>query len=86
MKQCLSASGGKQLVLATIRLYQKTLSLDHGPLKFLRPNGQCKFRPTCSEYTHEALEKYGVSQGLLKGLKRLMKCHPWSLGGYDPLK
>ena len=46
----------------------------------------CKFEPTCSEYTKQAIEKYGAIKGLWKGLKRFLKCNPFSKGGYDPLK
>jgi len=76
----------QQYILKTIRFYQKTLSLDHGPLKFLKPYGQCKFHPTCSEYSYQAIEKYGVIGGVIKGLRRLMRCHPFSHGGHDPVK
>lgn len=45
----------------------------------------CRFTPTCSIYTIQAVEKYGVLRGALKGLWRLLRCHPFSRGGYDPL-
>jgi len=44
----------------------------------------CRFYPSCSEYAIEAIEKYGILNGGLKSLKRLLKCHPFSDGGYDP--
>jgi len=47
---------------------------------------QCKFVPTCSQYMEQAIEKYGVVRGGLKGLWRIMRCHPWSTGGYDPVE
>ncbi len=75
----------KRLVLAAIRLYQKTLSPDHGPLS----GGQqrvCRFYPTCSVYTYQAVEKYGVIRGLGKGFWRVLRCNPFSKGGHDPLK
>jgi hypothetical protein len=75
----------KRYALWWIRLYQKTLSLDHGPFKFLVPFGQCRFRPTCSEYAYEAVEKFGVVKGLILGSKRLLKCHPFNEGGWDPV-
>jgi len=74
------------LVLKLIRLWQHTFSLDHGPFKFLRPYGQCRFHPTCSEYTYQAVTKYGIIKGIVKGVKRIIRCHPWSDGGYDPVK
>jgi len=45
----------------------------------------CRFTPTCSEYTLQALKKYGFFKGLGLGVKRILKCHPWHPGGYDPL-
>ena len=76
----------RQLVLNLIRIYQKTLSFDHGPLKHFFPNGYCRFHPTCSEYGYQAIEKYGVIIGGYKTLWRIIRCNPWSKGGEDPLK
>jgi len=45
----------------------------------------CRFTPTCSEYTYEAVEKYGVLKGLSMGLKRVVRCNPWNKGGYNPV-
>jgi len=45
----------------------------------------CRFYPTCSEYTKTAIEKYGPVKGSWKGFKRIMRCHPFNPGGYDPL-
>ncbi len=45
----------------------------------------CRFTPTCSQYTIEALEKYGASKGLSLGIKRFLRCHPWGGSGYDPV-
>ncbi len=45
----------------------------------------CRFYPTCSEYTHEAIQKHGFFKGLLLGTKRLIKCHPFHSGGVDPV-
>lgn len=47
---------------------------------------RCKYYPTCSEYMIQAIEKYGVIKGIFLGLKRILKCNPFSKGGYDPLK
>lgn len=46
----------------------------------------CRFYPSCSSYTLEALQKYGVVKGLLKGLTRILRCSPLTRGGYDPLR
>lgn len=76
----------KTVVSIIIKFYQKTLSFDHGIFKRLFPYGYCRFYPSCSEYTLQAVEEYGASKGLYYGLKRLCRCHPWHKGGYDPLK
>jgi len=76
----------KKPLLLLIRFYQKTLSLDHGPLHKLFPYGYCRFYPTCSNYAYEAIDKYGALKGLLMALKRLLRCNPWNSGGNDPVK
>ncbi|MBN1595429.1 membrane protein insertion efficiency factor YidD [candidate division FCPU426 bacterium] len=45
----------------------------------------CRFYPTCSEYTNMAIQKYGILKGGYLGMKRLVKCHPFHKGGFDPL-
>jgi putative membrane protein insertion efficiency factor len=65
----------KKLVLLMIRAYQLLLS------PFL--GRQCRFYPTCSSYTREAIEKRGLLKGILLGGKRLLKCHPFHPGGVD---
>jgi putative membrane protein insertion efficiency factor len=45
----------------------------------------CRFEPSCSQYARQALEKHGVGPGLLLAIKRLLRCHPWHPGGYDPI-
>ncbi|NIM47406.1 MAG: membrane protein insertion efficiency factor YidD [Candidatus Aenigmarchaeota archaeon] len=76
----------KRLILFLIKVYQKTLSGDHGFMSFFYSEGLCRFRPTCSEYTYQAIEKYGIIKGIWLGLKRIIHCHPWSSGGYDPVR
>lgn len=76
----------KWILLKIIRLYQKTLSLDHGPLSHKHPYGFCRFHPTCSEYIYQAIEKHGIIKGSTKGIWRVLKCNPFNEGGYDPLK
>jgi putative membrane protein insertion efficiency factor len=46
----------------------------------------CRFSPTCSEYTYQAVKKYGSMKGLWLGFNRILRCHPWNKGGFDPLK
>lgn len=66
-----------KVLLWLIRLYQRAISPIFGP--------KCRFRPTCSEYMIQALQKYGLLKGVWLGLKRLSRCHPFNPGGYDPL-
>ena len=75
----------KSLALGLIRLYQRTLSPDHGWLKARHPHGFCRFQPTCSQYTYQAVERFGVFKGTYLGLRRILRCHPWSQGGPDPV-
>jgi putative membrane protein insertion efficiency factor len=67
----------KKILIIIIRGYQKFLS----PLL----GNNCRFTPTCSEYFILAVEKYGVFKGSYLGGKRIIKCHPFNPGGYDPL-
>ncbi|MEK7544887.1 MAG: membrane protein insertion efficiency factor YidD [Patescibacteria group bacterium] len=66
-----------------IRLYQKTISPDHGLLQRFFPHGYCKFAPSCSEYARQAFEKYGFIKGFFKATWRIIRCNPWSTGGLD---
>lgn len=69
-----------------IRAYQKTKFFRSAVFKQLYiTDAVCRFRPTCSDYTYQAVKKYGVAKGLYTGFKRILRCHPWSRGGYDPL-
>lgn len=71
-------------VLWLIRCYQRFLSPDHSFwARKKRPHGYCPFYPTCSEYGHQAIKKYGLIKGILKGTWRVMRCHPWTKGGVD---
>jgi len=71
----------KKFFIGLICLYKKSLS----PL--LEQMGiKCKYYPSCSEYTIHAIEKYGSLKGIFLGIKRILRCNPFSKGGYDPLK
>lgn len=67
----------KQVVIAIIRFYQQYIS---GAL-----GSNCRFQPTCSQYTLEAVDRYGALKGLWMGARRISRCHPFNPGGYDPV-
>lgn len=67
----------KYIGLALIRLYQLTLS------RILPPS--CRFEPSCSHYTYQAIDKYGLIKGSWLGFKRILRCNPFNPGGYDPV-
>ena len=67
----------KHILSASIRVYRYAIS----PL--LPPS--CRFHPSCSAYALEAVERYGAVRGAWLALKRLLRCHPWHRGGYDPV-
>jgi len=69
-----------------LKVYQKTLSFDHGVFKFLYPHGFCRFSPSCSEYAIQALSKYGFIKGGFKAAWRVLRCNPFNQGGHDPVK
>lgn len=66
----------KAVLIFAIRFYQRGIS----PLL----GANCRFTPTCSQYAVEALERYGVVRGSLRAVRRILRCHPWNPGGYDP--
>ena len=67
----------KKIIILIIKTYQITLS----PLL----GSNCRFHPTCSEYTIQAVNEHGVYRGLILGVKRMSKCHPLGPKGYDPV-
>lgn len=76
----------KSVLLRLIRFYQKYLSLDTGIAQSLWITDRvCRFTPTCSEYTYQAVSRYGIMTGLWLGFKRIVRCHPWNHGGHDPV-
>ncbi|OGG00810.1 membrane protein insertion efficiency factor YidD [Candidatus Gottesmanbacteria bacterium RIFCSPHIGHO2_02_FULL_39_14] len=71
-----------RVILRLIKVYQTVnLSIPRGILE-----RGCRFSPTCSTYTYNAVERYGTIKGLILGVRRVVCCHPFSKGGYDPLK
>lgn len=68
----------KKILLSIIRFYQCSISP-------LMGEGKCKFYPTCSQYTKEAIEIHGAFKGLFMGIWRILRCNPFSKGGYDPV-
>ncbi|MBI4812544.1 membrane protein insertion efficiency factor YidD [Candidatus Falkowbacteria bacterium] len=76
----------RYLIVKILKIYQKTLSFDHGLLKIFKPYGFCRFQPTCSDYAISAIEKYGIIKGGVMASWRLLRCNPWNKGGYDPIE
>jgi len=76
----------KTILLFIIKIYQKAISPDTGALSFIYPKGCCRFYPRCSDYSYQAINKYGAIKGIFLSLKRLIRCHPFNHGGFDPLK
>lgn len=76
----------KNLVIKLIRVYQKTISPDHGIMKNRFPYGYCRFNPTCSEYGAQAIQKHGLILGGIMTCWRILRCNPWNKGGNDPVK
>lgn len=70
----------KKVCIWLLKGYQKKIS------PFFQAKGvHCKFYPSCSEYMVQAIQKYGCIKGLWLGIRRLLRCHPFAKGGYDPL-
>ena len=69
-----------KFLIFLINFYKRNISI------FLKKKGiECKYYPTCSEYSIQAIEKYGALKGVFLSIKRILRCNPFSKGGYDPL-
>ncbi|HEX3253178.1 MAG TPA: membrane protein insertion efficiency factor YidD [Pyrinomonadaceae bacterium] len=68
----------KRVLISFLKVYKLAIS----PL--LPPS--CRFTPTCSEYAVDAISRYGAARGTVLALRRLLRCHPFNPGGYDPVK
>ncbi|PIR96664.1 MAG: membrane protein insertion efficiency factor YidD [Candidatus Doudnabacteria bacterium CG10_big_fil_rev_8_21_14_0_10_41_10] len=68
----------KYILIKIIEIYQATFSPDHGWFKHHHPYGYCRFYPSCSEYTRQAIEKKGAVKGTFMGIKRVLKCNPYT--------
>lgn len=75
----------KKIILKLIKIYQKTLSPTTGIFAHLFSFRVCRFQPTCSEYTYQAIEKYGIIKGSFIGFWRVLRCNPFSKGGFEPI-
>jgi uncharacterized protein len=67
----------KQVALSLLRFYKRFIS------PVLPPS--CRFTPTCSQYTYEAIDRHGLVRGGWMGIKRIVRCNPFNAGGYDPV-
>jgi hypothetical protein len=75
----------KNILIDLIKIYQKTLSPDHGFFKARWPHGYCRYHPTCSQYAIEAIEQHGIIGGTVLAVKRIVRCNPWAQPGVDPV-
>lgn len=78
VQECMTEDIIKNILLGAIKLYKYAISP-------LLPDS-CRFVPTCSEYSAEAIKRYGAVKGSYLSLKRILRCHPFHNGGYDPVR
>ncbi|MCK9443760.1 MAG: membrane protein insertion efficiency factor YidD [Tissierellaceae bacterium] len=70
----------KKIIILIIKFYQKVIS------RYILTGRSCRFYPTCSDYSIQAYEKYGIVKGTYLSVNRVLRCNPFNEGGYDPLK
>jgi putative membrane protein insertion efficiency factor len=75
----------RHFVIFIIKFYQQKIKRDNSSLKALYPQLFCRFKPSCSDYSIQAIEKYGIFKGGLKACYRVLRCNPFNKGGDDPL-
>lgn len=75
----------KQILISIIKVYQKTLSPDHGWFRARWPYGYCRYYPSCSQYSIEAISMNGVVKGVWQSIKRIVRCNPFASSGADPV-
>jgi uncharacterized protein len=75
----------KMILIQFIKIYQKTLSPDHGWFKARWPHGYCRFQPSCSQYAIDALQQHGTMRGSMKAAWRILRCNPFAQVSYDPV-
>lgn len=75
----------KNITLLIIRFYQNFISLDQSFWGRRTGIKVCIHEPFCSEYTYQSVSKFGVIKGITMGFFRILRCNPWSKGGYDPV-
>lgn len=73
----------KFVLIFMIKIYQKTISPDHGWFRARFPYGYCRYYPSCSQYAIDSLREHGVTKGLWLALKRIIKCNPFSTPSVD---
>jgi len=74
-----------RIAILFVRFYQKTLSPDQGYFRSILPTqGVCVMEPTCSHYMIGAIERYGVIRGVFRGIRRILRCHPYQKEYIDP--
>jgi len=74
----------QKFFLSLIKIYQLIFSPDQGIFSYAGVR-VCRFYPSCSQYTYQAVKKYGALKGVFKGVKRILRCHPFNEGGFDPV-